>query len=420
MAIFTIYCHGSGGHRDKPDKEIVSYMGRRATGIEYENYLILDGVGGKPKGKNNPNPMAGTFNWADRNKAPKGKTPEELGGGKSIKGAMSANIAGHGVEDNARHAIVAIANLPNLPDTINLVGWSRGAITCLVIANMLYEPSSTEGLFRSIEVNIFAIDPVAGMEAGIGANSESRRLIPPTVKNYVGVLAAGENRETFKPQDLSRIQVVDSASSNVMFLPFPGKHSTVAQNNDPKGIMVSDICFTLAHRFFEHFGSIQSTKAPRMMSTFEMLEAYSTILVQAKSYGKIKQKGLFQRAIGKGFGTREFAKHLDEYTQHSGYFINEHHRVLFEAICPSLYRWLFSLGNFQPGLQSKVVASSSPIGQEIAAAWLVRPNFIESLERLGVTIEGTNIRLPAPGSALDPRQLHDIQARGNLMTMGLL
>lgn len=418
MSVFTIYCHGSGGHRDKPDKEIVSYMGRRAVGTEYQDYLILDGVGGKPS-KGNPNPMAGTFNWADRNKAPKGNTPLELGGGKSIGNALKANLAGHGVEDNARHAVVAIANLRQLPDTINLVGWSRGAITCLVIANLLFDPSTTEGLFRSIKLNIFAIDPVAGMEAGVGPDSESRRLIPPTVKNYVGVLAAGENRTTFAPQDLSRVQVSSKASSNVIFLPFPGKHSTVAQDNDPKGIMVSDICFNLAHRFFDHFGSTQQSGAPRPMNNLDMLEGYSKMIVDS-AYGKIKQKGLFQRAIGKGFGQRDFAKKLDQYTQNSAYFINEHHRVLFETACPNLYSWLFTRATVMPGLSSKMVASNSTIGREVANAWSVRPNFISSLENLDVEIVGTNIRLPAPGSSCDPRQLNDLQASANMRSMGLL
>lgn len=430
MSVFTIYCHGSGGHRDKPDKEIVAYMGRRAMGIEYQNYLILDGVGGEAKGKHNPNPMAGTFNWADRDKSGKAHVPKELGGaGTSIKSTIKnallskpviANLEGHGVEDNARHAIVAIANLQSLPDTINLIGWSRGAVTCLVIANMLFDPTTTEGLFRSINVNIFAIDPVAGMDVGIGKDSETRRLIPPTVKNYVGVLAAGENRNTFAPQDLSRVQVVDKAASNVIFLPFPGKHSTVAQDNDPKGIKVSDICFNLAHRFFDRFGSQQSEGAPRTMANGEMLEAYSTILVHSEQYAKIKQKGVFQMAIGKGFGQREFAKKPEEYTQHSAYFINEHHRVLFETTCPNLYSWLFTKSVVSPGLSSKLVPAGSPIGQEIAGAWGLRPNLISSLEKLGVQREGVNVRIPGPGSAADPRQISDIQATGSMRAMGLI
>src|SRR5271165_1183227 len=123
MSVFTIYCHGTGGHRDKPDKEIVAFLGRRAAGEEYTDYLILDGVGGKPKNKEGENPMAGTFNWADKNKAPKGKTPLEQGGGQ-VRGKIMASATGHGVDDNTRHAVVTIANLldkpQGLPDTVNL------------------------------------------------------------------------------------------------------------------------------------------------------------------------------------------------------------------------------------------------------------------------------------------------------------
>src|SRR5580698_487313 len=124
--IFTIYCHGSGGHRDKADKELVVFLGKHAVGEEYKDYLILDGVGGKPTTTKAQNPMAGTFNWADKNKSAKGKTSVELGGGKT-KGAIAANATGFGVEDNARHAVVTIANLPKPPKTVNMVGWSRGS-----------------------------------------------------------------------------------------------------------------------------------------------------------------------------------------------------------------------------------------------------------------------------------------------------
>ncbi len=426
MSVFTIYCHGTGGHRDKDDSEIVAFFGRGATGIEYTNYLILDGVAGAPKNKDGKNPLAGSFNWADRDKAKKGKTSAELGGGASTKnssfGLIQASASGAGLEDNVRHAIVTIADVAEregLPDTINLIGWSRGAVTCLVFANMLYDPTSVEGLFRSVKVNIFAVDPVAGQEAGHGKNAESRRLIPPSVKNYLGVIATGENRETFKPQDLARVQVVDARSSNVMFLPFPGKHSTVAKNDDPNAKEVSDIIFTLAHRFFDNFGT-HHTRKPNILSNDAMLERYSGILTHAQTYAKIRQKGVMQWVIGKGFGKRDAANQLDQYTKSSAYFVNEHHRVLFERQCPTLYRWLFTTADAGGGLTGRVVAASHPIGREVAAAYGIRPNFIESLQSLGVTIEGSNVRLPAPGSSFDSRVLHDIQARGDLEKMGIL
>src|SRR5262245_5378785 len=54
---FTMYNHGSDWNRDKGDFEVVTFMGNRANGTEYVDFLITDGVGSVPKTQ----PMAGTF-----------------------------------------------------------------------------------------------------------------------------------------------------------------------------------------------------------------------------------------------------------------------------------------------------------------------------------------------------------------------
>jgi len=423
MSIFTIYCHGTGSHRDNNDGEIVTFLGRRAHGEEYRDYLILDGVGKKPKGKNNPNPMAGTFNWADRNKTAKGKTPVELGGGET-KGALKAQIGGFGVEDNTRHAIVTIANLDTLPDTINLIGWSRGAVTCLTIANALYDPSTTEGLFRGIKLNIFAIDPVAGQDAGVGSESESRRLMCSNVRNYLGVVATGENRNTFKPQDLSRVQITDS-TSNVVFLPVPGKHATPAVYKDSKGREtpgqeVSTIVWSMAFQFLKTFGT-PLNRTGRQLSVQDYLEHYSTILIKHDMYSKLRQKGLKQRVIGLGFGSRQINRDIAKYVVNSEYFVNEHHRACFRILCPQLFSWLFTLSNFSPGLREKTVSATSPIGSEIAALAGSCPNFTATLPMLGIVskIAGT-YSLPGPGSCFDAKGIMNLMVQGDMMRMGIL
>jgi hypothetical protein len=422
MSVFTIYCHGTGGHRDKPDKEIVAAMGRRAVGTEYTNYLILDGVGAKPRNKEGKNPMAGTFNWADRDKAPKGKTPVELGGGRT-RGALMAQATGFGLDDNVRHAVVTIANLldgPGLPDTVNLIGWSRGAITAISIANALFDPATTEGLFRSIKCNIFAIDPVAGAEAGHGPDAESKRLVPPTVRNIMVLLAIGENRKTFAPQDLSRIQVVDSAASNIVFLPFPGKHDTVAQQNDPRAQEVSSVCWTLAYRFLQRMGTNPGTPARQLHTDEQMLEDYSGMVLRRPAYAKIKHSGLKQRVIGKGLAKREFAKHLDEYVRSPDYFINEHHRALFMRLFPQVYNWVFTFADFMPGLRSRKVGTTHPVGRELAYAIMVLPTFFETLYGLGFDVQGTVFTLPRPASGFDAKSAMNNQVRGDLRAMGAL
>ena len=411
MSVFTIYCHGTGGHRDKPDKEIVAFLGRGATGQEYRDYLILDGVGGTPKGKTNP--MAGTFNWADKNKAAKGKTPLEMGGGPVTKNATVASATGFGVEDNARHAIVTIANLNPLPETINMIGWSRGAVTALVIANMLFDPSTTEGLFRQINVNIFAVDPVAGADAGIGANAESRRLITSNVKNYLGIISTGENRQTFKPQDMARVHIAD-LNSNVMFLPFPGKHSSSAQNNDPKALEVSQISWSLAVQFLKFFGT-PCERPLHIFSIQDHLEKYSYVLNNYKQFAKIKQSGLKQRLIGMGFGKRDINQHMTDYVRYPDYFINEHHRACFDFLFPNLSKWLLTPPTATWQSEKKLVSD------EIKNQMPICPEFKKTLPKLGVTFDANGTPdLPGPGLMRHQTAMADSQARGSLLRMGLV
>jgi hypothetical protein len=424
MSVFTIYCHGSGGHRHKADKEIVANFGRKATGREYQDYLILDGVGGAASKKKYPGfAMTGSFNWADKNKSPKGRTAAELGGGHATSGGFfgskRANAAGEGVEDNARHALVTLANLNPLPTNVNMIGWSRGAVTALVIANMMYDPTSTEGLFRSIDVNIFAVDPVAGKEAGHGPNAETRRFIPPTVKNYLGILATGENRLTFKPQDLSRVHIGDPNASNVAFLPFPGKHSTVAQNCDRRAVEVSDIIWTLADRFLKTFGTRQKTQPPLQTLT-GILEAYSGIVVKKPIYDSIKQKGAYQRMIGKGFGKREFNQHLHHYTSYAGYFINEHHRQVFLLCCPNVYDWLFTTRYGVDGGFARTVQADDSVYNELNQLRFCQ-DLIRSLAQLGVKPEQKSaFNLPPAGQFFDVNAGRSVQVDSDLGQMGLL
>ncbi len=431
MSVFTIYCHGTGGHRHKEDKEIIANFGRSAQqcGTEYKDFLILDGVGGNASKKKHPGfAMAGTFNWADKQRRPKGSTHQELGGNSDRSGRGGGSVVnkmtGHGLEDNARHAAVVIANLKPMPDTVNLIGWSRGAVTALRIANLLNNPDhdTIGGLFPQIKVNIFAVDPVAGNKDGLGDRGRYYSMIPRSVKNYVGILATGENRKTFLPQDLSRIQIQSPMDSNVIFLPFPGKHSTVAQNCDKLAEDVSNIVWSLADHFLKKFGSKPGTDSPLKTLEF-MLEAYSVLVRKKNELSKIVQKGVFQRAIGKGFAERPLKNQLDDYTMHTNYFVNEHHRQLFRRCAPLLYLWLFTrqfvAGNDFP----RTVQSDHPVFRELHRLGGQR-DFILSLQDLEVVNQhNVAYNLPPAGKFFKAEartNLHSTQQHANLWEMGLL
>jgi len=79
----------------------------------------------------------------------------------AARGVESAS--GGGVQenvDNTVELILALNLASQKPDAINMIGWSRGAVTCIRIAWKLYQ--SQDGNIRDIPINIFAVDPVAG------------------------------------------------------------------------------------------------------------------------------------------------------------------------------------------------------------------------------------------------------------------
>lgn len=395
--VFTIFCHGTDSNRDKKEPEIVNFFAHHTKGNEYESWLMLDGVGSKTKSGQ----MAGQFDWASKDRLKKRgrKFSEWL---ESIP--VVAMATGHGVSDNMRHAIVALANLEPMPTRLNLIGWSRGAVTALIIANKVAE------IFPNLnDINIFAVDPVAGKGAGIDPDKPENRTIPPEVRNYVAFLALGENRRTFKPQDASRV-TVQSPSSNVVFLPLDGTHSSLAIHDDSTREL-TEIVWSAAHLFLTHFGTRVQKEPPLFVrSDSGLLDVYSRIKVKEDMYQKVKQKSPVQFAIGKGFRSREFKHKLDEYVVNPEYFINQHHRKCFAATLPQTFKYLFTAEAHR--------AEPEEIEQELKQATAAAT--LESLEVLGVELSKGRLTLPEAGAYAAGERSKSLIYRGSLHEMGIL
>lgn len=406
MRTFTIFNHGTNSHRDRTDGEIIATFGNAMPSTdEYFTYLITDGPGSAPRTRLGT-PRPGTFNWATRNREKKkfwvGKT--ELGDGSS-PWRITGLVSGGGWDDNVRHALVVITDLlcrglP--PQTINMIGWSRGAVTCLKIANALWDPSTREGFLRDIAVNIFAIDPVAGGGAGV---VQDTRLVTPNVKNYIGTLAQDEQRGGFGPQDADRIHILDPESSNVVLLPFPGKHNTQVQRNSGALPEVAAVVWDLAYKFLDGFGTRFPTRPVVPLSSDQICEAYGRIIMKRERYHEGRNRGLFARLQG-GITPRSFKRDVSQYVEHARYFVNQHHREVFETCFPEVYEWLFTDRVPNPrGFSSTVIRARDPIGQAFQQVWQRSPTTFESLAQLGVerVDEVVGFRLPAPGSHYFPQ-----------------
>ncbi|MDE9536593.1 hypothetical protein [Xenorhabdus bovienii] len=105
---------------------------------------------------------------------------------------------------------------------VNLVGWSRGGISCHMLANAMLH----DQVLKNIPVNIFAVDPVPGplqfpnVITTLGNN----------VKEYVAFYALNERSKNFTCE----IPKTEK-STRVHIFPMPGRHATLAGNGFEDG-----------------------------------------------------------------------------------------------------------------------------------------------------------------------------------------
>ena len=376
MSVFTVFNHGTGYNRDKgtENKELVATLHNLCEGTEakhhslagHETHIINEGPGSKANGgdlSSQVNPMTGRRRSAETykyGKAEKGKARSDFardfaGQGSSgigdhsdnwlankIAGA-SGNVSGRGWDENIQRSVQLIQMLQfdfnKGITTINMVGWSRGGVTCMRLANALH------ALFaQTIDINIFAVDPVAGQSDG--ETRQDARVIPPNVRNYVAILAKQEGRQTFKPQDMSRMIIADQGRTRATYLPMPGQHNAqVLSKSGVSGSPEKTISVNLAFTFLRHFGTaFTGVPSPLLGSAAQVCQQYAVIKASEGQYKKTS--GIKSFAIGMGIGTRSFAKKANLGMYVSGgaesYWVNEHHHACFKAAYPGAYRAIFT------------------------------------------------------------------------------
>lgn len=376
MPVFTVLNCGTKFDRTNRG-ELIADFGADMAGTEYQQYLITDGVG------SSGGVLPGTFDPFTKNKASKKNTPgwsqtqmqtiDMDQGGQSfspsghgfLRGVTSstgntyAAVTGDGWDDNIRHAIATIAQIfPNGAGTINMIGWSRGAVTCLRMANWI-----REFLGDGFDCNIFAVDPVAGLDTG--ERLHDTYFIPPTVKNYIAVLALDEMRGDFKPQDMSRMQVANIMATNVAYLPFPGVHNTVVVQKKTGLPEVTSVVRALAYKFLSTLGTGFRIPEP-VPQHAGMCKLYAEMMLKRKKYSKLFEKSFMDKQMG-GIVERNVRSNVQSYVGADvKFFVNEHHRRCFELTYQGIYNYFFTTRDgTNGGINYKTIAASSALGQAL-------------------------------------------------------
>ncbi|WP_447787911.1 MULTISPECIES: hypothetical protein [Pseudomonas] len=129
-----------------------------------------------------------------------------------------------------------------MPTQVNLVGWSRGGISCHMLANAMFKDSE----LKNIPVNIFAIDPVPG----IGNFQDDKVKLGANVKEYVGFYARDERSKGF-----SCVIPQTATGTKTHIYPIPGRHATLVGNASPDGVN-GPKTLDEPGRFVRHFAEV--------------------------------------------------------------------------------------------------------------------------------------------------------------------
>lgn len=388
--VFTIFNHGTDFHRDKDTEEVItllhdSVLGhearlekRRNAGfaLKYDNpsHMICEGPGSDTvseedsrtgvahahPGQLNPifdvpkaplrtpfHPKVREFSMIPRSGATPSRLTSQLKplpispfrqdflGQTDGNTQLSGRVLGTGWDDSVYKATWMLTHLKFERDMdiqiVNLVGWSRGAITCIKQANKLYEVFGD-----TLELNIFAIDPVPG---GWTTVTEDIRLIPPNVRNFLAVLALDDDRANFQPLDLNTVRVMRPAQGhtlapNIHFLPLPGNHSDVVfptKGNAPESGRLS---LHLAYKFLKHHGTLFANAPPgARMSIEEILDAYEALQKHREEIRGAAASSWNDYVGGFRRKERQVRKSLREYVFEPHLWMNEHHRMC--ALAPN-------------------------------------------------------------------------------------
>ena len=330
---------------------------------------------------------------------------------------------------------------------INLTGFSRGSVTCIHIANMLKEKllaieermhAGDKKLLtqlRKINLNMFLLDPVAGLKDKSAING---RVIPDNVKNCVAMLQKDERRREFKPQDMSRIIIASPEKTKVSMLPMYGNHSDVIkiQGKERKVGMESGpklAWYSLYQFLTQHGTKFKADKIPQITTSlldkilikdgfkYKKGEQPQAITIEERddlpptpdvkgllllfSQNHEQRKEFYQSGITARLidgipaprAERTLNKHEKYYVKNPDFFVNQLERELFKIAYPKTFNYLFERNLKDDRFPEDSHCSKEKVILELGKILMEDPELFKRLKAKGVTIEDVNITLGEPG-----------------------
>lgn len=135
------------------------------------------------------------------------------------------------------------------PTKINLVGWSRGAISCHMLANAMLQDNE----LKNIPINILALDPVIDPRHA----KDHQTKLGSNVKEYVGLYARDE-----RSSEIPCVIPDTDTGTKIHIYPIAGRHTTLVGHAETDGANgpgkfsePHDLAFSLALRCLYRWAS---------------------------------------------------------------------------------------------------------------------------------------------------------------------
>ncbi|WP_321473713.1 hypothetical protein [uncultured Paludibaculum sp.] len=268
--VLTIYNCGTNYDRTN-SQELIASLALKTVGTEGKDWIINPGPG-----------SSDLYNKSLRARIA-GLMIGGVGGagtiGKEVvKGFGSATGSGMSVNVNATVDLVRKLK----PARINMAGWSRGAITCIEIANAITQAPDIPG----IPMSLFLVDPVPGPhEANAWNWSSFSTKIPGTVTHCSAILQEGDSRGWMMAPLVDPFRTQDERKR---VFPMPGPHSASVEVQKPFE-PVSRLARSLVETFLDSRGT--ELKAVLKLGAAEICDLYGQMmLVLAQGTGRTSDR----------------------------------------------------------------------------------------------------------------------------------
>ena len=255
---------------------------------------------------------------------------DKPGGYRKVRGT----VFGTGWQNNVAETIGFLQQRQQLPPpltSVNLVGHSRGAVTCIMLAHAM---AATDGL-QAVRVNIFAIDPVPGGYSDFSFGVGSPFEIPSNVDEYTSILMENAGDPFFaclsEGKNLRKL-----GNTNITQYPLPGKHGDATKSDFAAYPAASISAHLLASFLTDHGSSAEFSILNWLRDDRELVEDYATLALHRitnKKSKKAAQSWGISRWIVPPLWRNDRSRLIKNEFRSHPFYVNSHHAGLFNGAC---------------------------------------------------------------------------------------